>query len=140
VIKVGSQEYKKVENNCVIVKRRWASGEKLTIKFNIGLQEIQGGKSYPGMMAFQRGPQVLAFDESLNQEFINANSKEMENRLLTFKTAISSCSELLPKQWIGKQAYSFMLTNHNKLVLVPFADASQTGADIKVWMPLKPIE
>jgi DUF1680 family protein len=140
VIKVGSQEYKKVENNCVRVKRRWTSGDKLTIKFNIGVQEIQGGKSYPGMMAFQRGPQVLAFDESLNQEFINANSKETENSLLTFKPASTSCSELLPKQWIGKQAYSFMLTNHNKLVFVPFADASQTGASIKVWLPLKPIE
>ncbi len=140
VIKMGSQEYKKVENNCVTVKRRWTSGEKLTIKFDIGVQEIQGGKSYPGMMAFQRGPQVLAFDESLNQEFINANSKEMENSMLTFKPASTSCSELLPKQWIGKQAYSFMLTNNNKLVFVPFADASQTGAAIKVWMPLKPIE
>jgi DUF1680 family protein len=140
VIKVGSQEYKKVENNCVTIKRTWTTGEKLTINFDIPLKEIQGGKSYPGKTAFQRGPQILAFDESLNNDLINSNSKEMQNSLWTFKPNGTSCSELLPKQWIGKQAYSFMLTNKSKLVLVPFADASQTGASMKVWMPLKPIE
>jgi hypothetical protein len=31
-----------------------------------------------------------------------------------------------------------MMDHNNQLVLVPFADAGQTGASLKVWMPLKP--
>lgn len=64
----------------------------------------------------------------------------MKNKVRSFKPNGTSCPEMLPKQWIGKQAYSLTLNNSNKLILVPFADASQTGASIKVWMPLKPIE
>ena len=50
--------------------------------------------------------------------------------------------DLLPEQWIGKQAYSVTITDSKRfnekeqLTLVPFADASQTGGSIKVWMPL----
>ena len=50
--------------------------------------------------------------------------------------------DLLPEQWIGKQAYSVTITDSKsidekeQLTLVPFADASQTGGAIKVWMPL----
>jgi hypothetical protein len=140
VIKVGVEEYKKVENNCVTIKRVWTSGEKMTINFDIPLNEISGGKSYAGKTAFQRGPQVLTLDESLNQELLKANAKELGNAIWSFKPIETSCPELLPKQWIGKQAYSLMLSSGKKLILVPFADASQTGASIKVWMPLKPIE
>jgi DUF1680 family protein len=140
VIKLGSKEYKKVENNCVTIKRIWNDGEKLTIKFDIGLEEIKGGKSYSGKIALQRGPQVLALDQSLNQNIVNSSTDTTKNRVWAFNPNAKSSSELLPKQWIGRQAYSFTLSNKNKLVLVPFADASQTGAEIKVWMPLKPIE
>ncbi len=140
VIKVGAEEFKKSTNNFIIIKRIWTSGEKIKISFDIPLKEIAGGNSYPGKTAFQRGPQILAMDESLNQNLINAGSNDLKKSLWTYNPDGKNCSELLPKQWIGKQAYSYMLDHKNQIVLVPFADAGQTGASLKVWMPLKPNE
>jgi hypothetical protein len=44
----------------------------------------------------------------------------------------------LPQQWIGKQAYAVKIVDREKnaIVMVPFADAGQTGGDIKVWIPM----
>ncbi len=140
VLKIGAEEFKKVSNNFIVIKRIWKSGEKIKISFDIPLQEITGGNSYPGKTAFQRGPQILALDESLNQSLINSGSNELKQSLWNYNPAGKNCSALLPKQWIGKQAYSYLLDHKNQLVLVPFADAGQTGASLKVWMPIKPIE
>jgi DUF1680 family protein len=140
VIKVGDEEFRKLTNNFIIIKRTWNSGEKIKISFDIPLKEIAGGNSYPGKTAFQRGPQILALDESLNQNLIHSSSKELKQSLWNYNPDGKNCSELLPKQWIGKQAYSYLLDHKNQLILVPFADAGQTGASLKVWMPIKPIE
>ena len=46
-------------------------------------------------------------------------------------------SAILPNNWIGKQAYSLdVLNKKDKIVLVPFAEASQTEGDMRVWLPL----
>jgi DUF1680 family protein len=139
-IKVGAEEFRKVTNNLIIIKKTWTSGEKIKISFDIPLKEISGGNSYPGKTAFQRGPQILALDESFNQNLIKSDSIELKQSLWAFNPDGKNCSELLPKQWIGKQAYSYLLDHKNQLVLVPFADAGQTGTSLKVWMPLKPNE
>jgi hypothetical protein len=53
---------------------------------------------------------------------------------------------LLPQNWIGKQAYTVTVldeknnTLKQSLVLVPFADASQTEAGMKVWLPFVAIK
>jgi len=45
----------------------------------------------------------------------------------------------LPKNWVGTLAYSTDIsTSDNKkqsILLVPYADASQTGGFSKVWIP-----
>ncbi|MDE3143831.1 MAG: hypothetical protein KGL19_06735, partial [Bacteroidota bacterium] len=86
---------------------------KIKISFDIPLKELSGGKSYPDQIAFKRGPQVLVYDSDLN-------------------------TKVLLKRWIGTQVYDVILKNEmkQKIVVVPFADAGQTGADVKVWMPL----
>jgi DUF1680 family protein len=140
VLKVGVEEYRKVANNVIIIKRIWKSNEKIKISFDIPLKEISGGKSYPGKTAIQRGPQILALDESLNQNLIISGSNELKQNLWNYNPNGKNSSELLPKQWIGKQAYTYMMDHNNQLVLVPFADAGQTGASLKVWLPLKPHE
>ena len=99
------------------------------------VQILSGGKSYPGQLAFQRGPQVLAFDDSLNPGI----KIEPDQKLSVEKPESKSFEGVLPRQWIGKQAYSLNESDKTKqqLVLVPFADASQTGGAVKVWLPLR---
>ena len=66
----------------------------------------------------------------------------MNQKLAVEKPTGISYPGLLPVQWIGKQVYSVTVTGSKhhgekeQLTLVPFADASQTGGAIKVWMPL----
>jgi hypothetical protein len=136
--KVGDKEYKGTANSYLIIERVWKSGEKIKIYFKISIQIITGGKSYPGQIAFKRGPQVLAFDDSLNTEFLKKYSLGSEQKLLVEMPEGKGNADLLPNQWIGKQAYAVKIVDgeKNAFVMVPFADASQTGGAIKVWMPL----
>ncbi len=137
VAKVGNKEYKGKPNEFVTITKTWKSGDQISVKFDMPIQEISGGKSYPNQIAFQRGPQILALDKSLNSEKVFdllANSKE--NILIKNPNAANE-SKILPKNWIGNQAYSVDLLNINeKIYLVPFAEASQTEGDMRVWLPL----
>ena len=140
---VGGKQYKDSANQYLILERVWKSGEKIRVSFQMPVQILNGGKSYPDQVAFQRGPQVLAFDDSLNSEFLKKHPFESDQKLHVEKPEVISNVDLLPKQWIGEQAYSVGVIDEKKnrekqhLILVPFADASQTGGAVKVWMPLR---
>jgi DUF1680 family protein len=143
IAKAGGKEYKGIANQYLIIKRIWQPGDKIKVSFKMPIQILNGGKSYPGLIAFKRGPQVLAFDSSLNIDIIKKYQFGFNQKLNVEKPKSISNPDLLPEQWIGKQAYRVTLTdskpNNEKeqLTLVPFADASQTGGAIKVWMPLQ---
>lgn len=135
--KAGDKVYKGLPNQFVTINKTWKPGEIINIKFDMPVQQIAGGKSYPNQIAFQRGPQVLAVDKSLNAEQVFdliANSKE---NIAAGKPNAANQSNLLPENWIGKQVYSIDILNRTeKLYLVPFAEASQTDGDMRVWLPL----
>jgi len=146
IAEVGGKEYNgTAANRYLIIKRIWKSGEKIKISFKIPVHVKTGGKNYPGQIAFQRGPQVLAFDDTLNTEFLKTSQLAPENKLLVEKSEGKSKPELLPEQWIGNQAYTVNVKDRKKnssvqqLTMVPFADAGQTGGAIKVWLPLKTV-
>ena len=146
IAEVGGKEYKGIDNQYLVIKRVWKSGERIKVSFKIPIQILSGGKSYPGQIAFQRGPQVLAFDSSLNIELLKKYQFGSNQKLLVEKPESKSDSALLPEKWIGNQAYKVNImgknanTTNQQLIMVPFADASQTGGDIKVWMPLSVIK
>jgi len=91
---------------------------------------LDGGKSYQGYKALKIGVQVLAVDQSLNPEI-----KDLDKISLLSTTPEPQQKTLLPKEWIGSQIYKVKASYEGKTVdlnLVPFADASQTGGDIRV--------
>jgi DUF1680 family protein len=135
VAKIENKEFKGSPNTYLTIKRTWKTGDKIKISFQMPIQTLAGGKSYPNQLAFQRGPQVLAFDEALNSELLK------ETIQITQPNGINNAA-LLPKQWIGKQAYSIQNVDKNrqKIIIVPYADASQTGGVVKVWLPLNIIK
>ncbi len=139
---VGNEEYKGTTNQYLTIKRKWKSGNKIKISFKMPIQTISGGKSYPDQIAFQRGPQVLAFDNTLNTAL---TLEESNQNLLVEMPGITTNTAVLPKQWIGKQAYSINIMGKEKnkttqeLIVVPYADASQTGGLVKVWLPVNVI-
>jgi len=128
---IGGKIYKGITNQNLIINRNWKSGEKIKVSFNMPIQTIAGGKDYPNQIAFQRGPQVLAFDESLNT---NLPLEKIQNIAID-SFGDKSITKILPKQWIGKQVYQVKMKDNHYINFVPFADASQTGGELKVWMP-----
>lgn len=136
---IGKKEYKGMANQYLKIDRVWTLGDKISVSFDIPIQMLDGGKSYPNQMAFQRGPQVLAFDSSLNTG-LEINTSPL---LPTENLEVKHVFDILPTQWIGKQTYTVNIIDENgnqsnqQLVLVPYADASQTGGVVKVWLPVK---
>jgi hypothetical protein len=135
---IGNKIYKGVSGQNLIIDRKWKSGDKISVSFQIPVQIISGGKSYPDQIAFQRGPQVLAFDDSLNPGIL----LKPEQKLSAEMPEGRSNDRLLSEEWIGKQAYTVNVLDKNmdetkqRIIVVPFADAGQTGGALKVWMPL----
>ena len=113
------------------VDRVWKKGDKVDIHFDIPTQILDGGMSYPGFVAIQRGPQVLVFDQSLNK--IDASKLTINPNDLQLK----SLEGVLPTGWIGNQAYQAQAMDKGipvEIILVPFGDASQSGGYITTWL------
>jgi hypothetical protein len=139
---VDGKTYQGITNQNLVIDRFWKPGEKIKISFEIPVQILDGGNSYPGMTAFRRGPQVLALDSSLNGDVLKQYPMITPGKLAVGNLSGKTNPLLLPNKWIGKQAYTVTIRDEKnmdqkrQLILVPFADASQTEADMKVWLPV----
>ena len=130
-VAINGIPYSFSSDDFISVKRLWRKGDIISVHFSVPVVAHDGGKSYPGMIALQRGPQVLTYDQALNNLTAGEVSFSYENLILQDGAA------LLPAGWIGKQAYTIVnaqKSNREKVILVPFADASQTGGSISTWM------
>ncbi len=142
IAKVGNKTYRGIPDQLVTIHKKWNLAEKVTISFDMPIQRISGGKSYPNHIAIQRGPQVLAYDYSLNSGYTNHFISTANENVEIVKQKPANEIKVLPKNWIGKQAYSFDVlfkneTRLKQIYLVPFADAGQTEGDMRVWLPLR---
>ena len=63
---VNGKKYNLANRGFLSINRLWKPGEKVIINFEIPVKIIQGGQNYKHFIAFQRGPQILAADSSLN--------------------------------------------------------------------------
>jgi len=130
---VNGKKYSNEAEGYLNINRLWQSGEKIIIDFDIPVKIIHGGHNYKDFIAFQRGPQILSADSSLNRTYpFFIPQKQLQNTKIILNDDLSA----LPAGWIGSQAYSFIENNESKLVLVPFADAGQTGSKDQVWIPV----
>ena len=135
--KVNGKTYKGTEDDFVKINRKWKTGDKIAIAFDMPLTILDGGQSYPGYVAFKRGPQVLSVDKTLNASLVTSSKNYLPSTISNFK--LLDAGQQLPPNWKGSQAYFVLFGNKRgtteKLLLVPFADASQTGGEANVWVP-----
>jgi len=86
-------------------------------------------------MAFKYGAQVLAVDQALNPEI-----RDLDQLSVGSPELAPLPKTTIPSGWIGDQIYKTNAFYDGKPVvinLVPYADASQTGGDIRVWIKKK---
>ena len=113
------------------IERLWRKGDKVEIRFEMPVKILEGGESYPEHISIQRGPQVLVFDQSLNNVDAGKLTINTENLQL------NPLKGVLPQGWVGSQAYqvdAFDNGNPVKITLVPFGDASQSGGYLTTWL------
>ena len=112
------------------VRKIWKKGDAIAIRFQLAVVAHDGNISYPGMVAIQRGPQVLSYDQTLNKQ-------DVQEVRLSANPLLQDGAALLPQNWIGRQGY--VIENgangaKDKILLVPYADASQTGGVMSTWI------
>jgi len=115
-----------------IILKTGIKSSKILVSFDLDTHLLDGGISYPGYVAIKNGCQILALDQSLNPEIKNLDNVEIESATISQLTSNS-----LPKGWIGSEIYSMNGFVDNKpiiLNLVPFAEAGQTGGELRVWI------
>ncbi len=133
IAKINGASFRGTAGQFLKIERTWKAGDKVSITFEMPLQVIPGGLSYPDRIAFKRGPQVLAVDHALN-----ADVKSISNLQFSNDHAVAvDAKEKLPLTWAWKQAYAVQLRDNNQsmnVLLVPFAEAGQTGDEVEVWI------
>jgi DUF1680 family protein len=114
------------------LNREWKRGDTIKIKMDMTVHVVSGAPTYPGEVAIQRGPQVLAIEQSMNPKItdllavgpISTDADELK---------LENASDALPATWAGEQAYKLVGTYQGKrtdLWMVPFADAKT----YRIWL------
>ncbi len=104
------------------IERRWKDGDTVAIRMDMTVHVIPGRPTYNQSVAIQRGPQVLALEESLNPT------------VPSMDTAGPAAADA-PLRELSKQPQTYAIDGaHGRpLVLVPFAEARA----YRVWL-MKP--
>jgi len=133
VIKVGGKTYPGVSHQFLSIERKWNAGDKVEITFDMPVQVIPGGISYPNAFAIKRGPQVLAIDQGLNKDMAS-----LGNVVFTKISApLTDANTALPADWNWKEAFYLDMKVNNilqKVIMVPFSEAGQKNANVEVWI------
>ncbi len=116
------------------LEQTWGPRSAISLLFSVNVRTVSDTLNYPDRIGFVRGPQVLALDLSLNPGGRDeADVMISSDSLFELRPA----EHFLPAGWVGQQVYAVRGTVRGKeapLLLVPFADAGQTGGDIRVWI------
>ena len=132
-VSVNGVEQKTTDKDLISLKRTWKKGDKINVSFTMPVKILDGNVSYPNAIAVQRGPQVLVFDKKLNTALA-------ENVQIPTGFQLQDAVNILPKNWVGTQAYQLQTDVSGKvenIILVPYADASQTGGAVTTWLKKK---
>lgn len=129
---VGDQTFSGQKDGWLTIRRTWKPGDRVVIHFGLPVRVLKGGDSYPGAVAIQRGPQVLAIDKGLNPRLDSLGTVRF-----IAGAGLSEATRVLPADLEWKEAFYMEATVKNELqtvVLVPFAEAGQTTAPVAVWI------
>lgn len=114
---VGKEKVAGKPGTVLAIESKWKDGDVVTIDMDMTVRALPGGQSYPDSVAIQRGPQVLAAENSLNAEILSLP-----------RTVSSVRLRQAPAAWTGTQVYTI-----DGVTLVPFADA----VSMRVWIPAR---
>jgi DUF1680 family protein len=122
------------------IERNWSASDRVSIDMDMTTRVHSGSPAYPGSVAIQRGPQVLAVDSAWNRNIeIWLAGVAMADRPVP---ELKPSSSPLSARGLGSQAYETpgfignagLGYRKTPLVFVPVADAGQRGQEYRVWI------
>lgn len=129
---VDGKIYKGIPGQYLNITNVWGKNSKIKISMDLNVHELDGGASYPGFVAIKSGTQILAYDQTLNPEIKDVEKIEIQNDSVQLLPKTD-----LPQSWFGTEIFKLSAIYTNKPVvlrLIPFAEAGQTGGEVRVWM------
>jgi len=107
------------------ITREWNRGDRVEVDVDLAVRFTPGGRSYPGQVAVERGPLVLALDKGANLELPDlghAALKAVPERLTEEKPGLYALPGI-----VSENGHARPVTLH----LVPFAEARE----YRIWLP-----
>ncbi|HTR28215.1 MAG TPA: beta-L-arabinofuranosidase domain-containing protein [Puia sp.] len=129
---VGSDVFQGKPGEMLAIRRSWKAGDRVKILFDMPVQVVPGGPTYPDAVAILRGPQVLAVDKGLNPGIDTAAVIQYDGR-----NRLTDANATLPAGWSWKEAFYIdakVGDIKKKIVVVPFAEAGQKSDAVEVWI------
>ncbi|MBV8895455.1 MAG: glycoside hydrolase family 127 protein [Acidobacteriaceae bacterium] len=129
---VGQDHFIGKPADFLTLNRNWQRGDTVKISIDMNARLIPGIREYSAHVAVARGPQVLALGKTLNPDIADLNAVTLD-RSSSAQLQLAPLATNYAANWMGDQTYSLMGTYNGqpqKLVLVPFADAS----NYRVWL------
>jgi DUF1680 family protein len=120
----------------VEIKRTWKAGDQIELTLPLELRVLVGDHTNDGKVAVLYGPLVLAADADLMGEPSLKDYTVGSNEII----ALAVTSEPAPekfKTWPGAKIFVLKSASPKEMRLIPFASASMTGGEYKVWLPVK---
>ena len=141
-VTAGGREWTNRRDGYIEVDRTWRDGDTVELRLDLAPKVVSGTPMYPDRVAVLRGPQLLVADEALNPGAQPYMSDVWQAGLATADVTLRDRSRSLPKAWKGTQAYAVdgyvgnavLGRSPAELVLVPIADAGQTGGEYRTWL------
>ena len=99
-VTVGRNRYKGRKGELLAIHRAWKAGDRAEVKFDMPVEVLPGGLSYPNAVAIKRGPQVLAIDKGLNTGIDSLGGVSYNGSL-----RLTDGDAALPADWDWKEAF-----------------------------------
>lgn len=136
----AGRPYEGKPGDYLAIDRTWKNGDRVAIDMDMTVRVHPGAPTYPGYVALQRGPQVLAL------EVVTHDDSPLFLAGLTSPELRVPVDHKFPRGWAGSQVYecdgftgnAALGRKPRKLTLVPFADAGQLGHEVRVWLQEPP--
>jgi DUF1680 family protein len=128
--------YKGTLGTMLKIAGNWKPGDKIEVDIDMSVQVIPGHGEFANLVAFQRGPQVLALDSSLNE---GMSIQQMPILIGSHPhPTFRNYTGKFPDRWVGNQAFILPMGDKMKpLIFTPFELAGQMGTAVKVWFSNK---
>jgi DUF1680 family protein len=141
-VTAAGRTFSEPRDGYIEIDRTWNTNDHVTIRMDLTMSVLDGSPTYPDQIAVQRGPQILAADDRLNPGSSPWTSDLWLTGLASATPQLRDADGSLPEKWSGSQAYAVAGYFGNAalgkrpvdLILVPLADAGQTGGEYRVWL------